>query len=128
MTDVIVQRAKEVGNNTVPKPEAKSWSQMFLDRARAEMANAPPTAATAYLREAVSTGLEYVEGGIVGSMLGAAHAKFGLDGKAGPADGWLAAVGAVLGIALSGQLPQVAARARGVGSKAFTVLAFRRSY
>lgn len=83
---------------------------------------------SSYLRESGSALLEYTEGGVTGSLLGAAHAKWGLDSPAGPVDGWIAGLGAALGVALSGHFPGAAAHIRGVAAKAFTVLAFRKGY
>ncbi len=111
-----------------PRPEPRSWSQSFVDRAKQELASAPPVTAAVYITGAASTGVEYTEGAVVGGMLGATHAKFGLDGPMGPTDGWIAALGAILGVAASAHFPALAARARGVGAKAFTVLAFRKSF
>jgi hypothetical protein len=106
----------------------KSWSQSFVDRAKQELASAPAVSAAVYVRETASTAVEYTEAGVVGGMLGATHAKFGLDGPLGPTDAWVAALGAIFGVAASGHFPALAARARGVGAKALTVLAFRKSY
>jgi hypothetical protein len=112
----------------IVKQDTKSWSQMFVDRAKQEIANAPPAPLASYVKESGSTFAEYAEGGVTGSLLGATHAQFGLDTRAGPVDGWLAAFGAIFGVAASGHFPALAARARGVGAKAFTVLSFRKSY
>jgi hypothetical protein len=111
-----------------PKAEAKSWSQAFVDRAKAELSAAPSVDVGAYVKETVGVIGEYAEGGVVGSVLGATHARFGLDSPVGPTDGWLAVFGALVGVAASGHAPMLAARARGVGSKAFAILAFRKSY
>ena len=111
------------------QPEAKkSWVQNFVERARGEINKAPPAAPAAYMRETGSTVGEYAEGGIVGSLLGATHAKWGLDTKGGPIDGWIAGASAIASVGLSGHFPAFAARVRQVGSKAFTILSFRKSY
>jgi hypothetical protein len=118
----------------MPDPIIKSeekkphWVQQFIDRAKGTIAQAPPASATSYVRETVSTAGEYTGGAVVGSLLGAAHAKWGLDTKGGPIDGWLAGLGGLLSVGLSGHLPQVAAYARKVGTNAVTVFTFRKSY
>jgi hypothetical protein len=117
-----------VPGSPTPKGEVKSWSQSFVERARAELAAAPPVDVGAYVRETASLAGEYTEGALTGSLLGATHARFGLDTTYGPADGWLAVLGALVGIAASCHAPFLAARARGAGAKAFTILAFRKSY
>ncbi len=112
-----------------PKPEErKSWVQQWVDRAKGEIKAAPPTTPASYVRETGTTVGEYAEGGIVGSLLGAAHAKFGLDTSGGPVDGWIAGAGALGAIGLSGHMPLLAARLRRIGADAFTVLSFRKGY
>ncbi len=107
---------------------SKSWVQQFVDRAKGSIEKAPAKAPLSYVREVGSVAAEFVEGGAVGALLGATHAKFGLDQKGIPIDGVLAVAGALAGIALSGHMPGIAAIARRGGASAFTVLSFRKSY
>jgi hypothetical protein len=107
---------------------SKSWVQTFVDRAKASVHSAPSASPLSYAREAGSVGAEYLSGGAIGALLGATHAKFGLDKGKFPIDGLLAAAGGLAGIALSGHMPEVAAMARRAGAQAFTIFTFRRSY
>lgn len=107
---------------------AKSWVQSFVERARGEIKAAPAASPVSYVREAGSTIGELTGGGILGSLLGATHAKFGLDSKAGPIDGWIAGLSALASIGASGHHPQFAAQARANAGRAFTLLSFRKSY
>lgn len=118
-------------SDIVPAPavvEKKSWVQQFVDRARGEIKAAPPASAVSYVRETGSTIGEYAEGGLVGSILGATHAKFGLDTKGGPIDGWISGLGAIAAVGLSGYWPNAAAHARKIGRDAFVILTFRKGY
>jgi hypothetical protein len=72
--------------------------------------------------------MTYGLAGGLGAVLGATHARFGLDTKAGPIDGWLSAAGAIAGIALSGKAPGFAAAALQTGAMAFNILTFRKSF
>lgn len=113
----------------VPKPvERKSWVQQFVERATSGIQKAEPASAVSYVREAGGTLGTYLEGGTTGSLLGAAHAKWGLDTKGGPIDGWLAGLGAILSVGLSGHFPGAAMHAREIGSQAFTIWSFRKSF
>src|SRR5580658_4809217 len=109
------------------RPE-RTWAQAFVERAKREIAQVPTDSAVSYVSEAGSTLVAFAEGGTTGAVLGAAHATFGLDTKAGPVDGWVALMGAAASVVLAGHMPFVADRARGVGAQAFGVLAFRRAY
>ena len=112
----------------VKAPEKPSWVQNFVDRAKGTIERAEPKSAVSYVREAGSTAGDYALGGAVGGVLGAAHAKFGLDTRGGPIDGWISGLGAIFAVGLSGYFPNAAAYARKVGSGAFTILAFRKTY
>jgi hypothetical protein len=114
---------------TTTMASAPSWSQTFLERAKAELTSAaPPVEAMQYVRETGSLAVDYTEGGLTGALLGTTHARYGLDSPYGPVDAWLAVLGAVFGVAASAHAPFLAARARGVGAKAFTILSFRKAY
>lgn len=116
-------------SDIIKPPEAKeSWVQSFVKRARGEIQAAPAASPISYVREAGSTVGDLAEGGIVGSLLGATHGKWGLDSKAGPVDGWIAGLGAAASVLLSGHMPEVATHARKVATQAFTVLSFRKGY
>ena len=106
----------------------KTWVEKFVEKARGEIQAAPPASAVSYVRETGSTLGEYAEGAVVGSALGAAHAKFGLDTPGGPIDGWFAGLGALLGVGLSGHFPELAAHLRRIGAQSATVFAFRKGY
>lgn len=108
--------------------ERKSWVQSFVERARGEIQSAPPATPISYVREAGSTLGEFAASGAVGSLLGAAHAKWGLDSKGGPIDGWLAGGGAIASVLLSGHMPEIAAYARKLGERSFTVFSFRKGF
>lgn len=120
--------SEPMSDQIVKAPETKSWVQQFVDKARGDIAKAPPASAVSYVKETGSTLAEYAVGGTVGSLLGATHAKWGLDTKGGPIDGWIAGAGALVSIGLSGHFPQFAAYARKIGDKAFTVLSFRKGF
>jgi hypothetical protein len=107
---------------------SKSWVQQFVDKAKGSVEKAPAATPLSYVRETGTVAGEYVSGGAIGALLGATHAKFGLDKGAVPIDGLLAAAGGLAGIALSGHMPEVAAMARRAGAQAFTVFTFRKSY
>ena len=115
-------------SDAIVRHEPKSWAQKFVDLAKGEIIKAPHATPATFAREAGSVAFEYVEGAITGGLLGTYHAQYGLDSKVGAVDGWLAGIGAILGVALAAHSPFWSARARGVGSKALTVLAFRRSF
>jgi hypothetical protein len=114
-------------SDAITKPE-KSWVRQWIDQAKGSIQGAAPTSPVSYVRETGSTLSEYAEGGAVGALLGTAHAKWGLDTRGGPIDGWLAGLGFLTSIGLSGHHPVIAAHARKVGGQAFTVLAFRKGY
>lgn len=121
MSDAITKAAEQ--------PVApKTWIQQFVDRARESMVPVVPPSAATYGKGLAATFGEYAEGGVTGAVLGAAHAKWGLDTKGGPVDGWLAGAGALLSVGLVGHLPAVAEHARKVGSQAFTVYSFRKGF
>lgn len=116
-------------SDAITKPEvSKSWVEKFIEKARGDISKAPPVTPAAYARETGSTVGDYTAGGITGSLLGAAHAKWGLDRPVGPIDGWIAGLGALGSIGLSGHFPNLAAVARRIGSAAFTTLSFRKGY
>lgn len=116
-------------SDAIVKPDPpKSWVQSFVERARGEIKVAPAASPVSYVRETGTTLGAYTSGGILGSLLGAGHAKFGLDSKAGPVDGWVAGAGAIGSILLSGHFPELAAQARKTGGDAFTILTFRKAY
>ncbi len=105
-----------------------SWVQQFFEKARGNISKAPAATPASYVRETGSTIGDYAEGGITGSLLGAAHAKWGLDTKAGPIDGMIAGIGALASIGISGHMPLLATHVRKVGLAAATVFSFRRGY
>jgi hypothetical protein len=107
--------------------KAASWAQTFVDHARTQIANAAPAGLGPYADAAGSVASEYIASSATGAALGAAHAKWGLDSKRGPLDGFVAVAGAVASVALCVWAPGAAAHARHVGASAATVLAFRRS-
>ena len=109
-------------------PPKVSWVQQWIDRAKGDIQKAPPATAAAYMRETATTVGEYAEGGAVGALLGAAHAKWGLDTAGGPIDGWISAACGLGSVLASGHFPKLAERARRVGTDAFTVLSFRKGY
>jgi hypothetical protein len=106
----------------------KSWIENFVERAKGEIKAAPPATPVAYVRQMGSVAGEYVEGGIVSSLLGAAHAKFGLDTRGGPIDGWIAGLGALGAVGLSGHFPMLAERALRAGRTGWDILLFRKSF
>ncbi len=112
----------------IVRSENKSWAQMLIDRTKSEIANAPPASPAACVSAMGSCAVEYAEAAAAGALLGATHAKWGLDSPGGPIDGLIAALGAAFGVAAAGYFPEAAAHARRVGSQAFTVLSFRRAY
>jgi hypothetical protein len=107
---------------------SKSWVQQFVDRAKGHVEKAPSASPLSYVREAGTATGEYISGGAIGALLGATHAKFGLDRGNVPIDGLIAAAGGLAGIVLSGHMPGVAAMSRRAGAQAFTVFTFRKSY
>lgn len=111
-----------------PPPPPKSWVAQWIDRAKGEIQAAPPATAAGYMKNTASLVGEYAEGGAVGGLLGAAHAKWDLDTPGGPIDGWISGAAGLASVALSGHMPQLAERLRRVGADAFTVLAFRKGY
>lgn len=112
----------------IVRSEPKSWVQSFIERARGTIEKAAPGSPTSYVKETGSTAADYAVGGVTGALLGATHAKFGLDTKGGPIDGWLAGIGAIASIGLSGHSPKFAELARKAGSQAAGILSFRKSY
>jgi len=107
---------------------SKSWVQQFVDRAKSAVEKAPGAHPLSYVRETGSAAGQYAMGGAIGALLGATHAKFGLDKGGMPIDGLVAAAGAIAGIALSGHAPGAAAMAIRGGSQAFAVFTFRKSF
>ncbi len=106
----------------------KSWVESFVARGLAGIKKAEPATPAAYVRETGSVLANYAGAGIVGGILGAAHARFGLDTRVGPLDGWAAAAGAFFAVALSGVAPSYAATAGRLGAYSFNTLTFRKSY
>ncbi len=106
----------------------KSWIQEFVDKARAGVEKAEPKSPTSFVRETGGVVGGLFKSGLVGSLFGAAHAKWGLDTPAGPADGAIAGLGSLLGIALSQHFPEVASYCRETGRDAFTIFTFRKSF
>jgi hypothetical protein len=116
-------------SDAISKPaEAKHWVQQFFEKARGDLAKAAPATPASYVRETGSAVGELLEGGAVGSLLGATHAKWGLDTAGGPIDGWIAGLGTLMSIGVSGHFPEVAVHLRKVGGQAFTVYSFRKGY
>ena len=109
-------------------PAPKSWVQTFVERAKGTIEKAEPKTAVSYVREAGSTAGDYAVEGIVGGLLGTAHAKFGLDSRVGPVDGLIAGFGALAAVGLSGYFPQAATYARKIGSSSFGIYSFRKSF
>jgi len=105
-----------------------AWVKNFVARAHGEIKQAPAGTPVSYARTGGSTLLDFTEGGITGSLLGATHARWGLDSPVGPVDAWIAGFSALIGVAASGHYPGVAEHFRKVGTQAFTILAFRKSY
>jgi len=110
------------------KPAAGAWVQNWVKQVRGDIAQAPAASPVSYVKETGSTVGEYTEGGVVGSLLGATHAKWGLDSPAGPVDGLIAGLGFLASVGLSGHYPGAAAHFRKIGAQAFTILAFRKGY
>ena len=110
-----------------PAPQ-QTWVEKFVAKARGEIQAAPHASPAAYVREAGSAIGEYAGGAVVGGMLGAAHAKIGLDTRHGPIDGWIAGVSGAMAVALSGYAPEAAAYFRKAGAQAMTVFSFRKGY
>lgn len=106
----------------------KSYIAQFIDDAKGQIQAAKPATVASYARETGSVFADMLGSGAVGGGLGVVHGKWGLDSKIGPLDAWLAGLGAVVGVGLSGHLPEVASYARKMGEKAFTVFSFRRGY
>jgi len=108
--------------------EKKSWVQQFVARANSAVQTAAPREPLSYAREAGTAISEFATGGALGALLGATHARFGLDTRVGAIDAWAAGLGVLGGVALSGHLPQLAAAARKAGGQAFAIYTFRKSY
>lgn len=120
MTDSLATSAPSVG---------KSWVQQFFERARGVAAgHASAPAETGILKAGAQTLGSMLEGGATSALLGAAHAKFGLDSEAGPIDGWIAGLGALGAVAASKLAPGLVPHAIRVSQAAFDVLAFRKSF
>jgi hypothetical protein len=117
-----------MSDEIVRAAEKPSWVQQFVDKARGAIEKAPVGTPTSYVRETGSTVGDLLEGGAVASLLGAAHAKVGLDTRGGPIDGWLAGVGSLASIGLSAALPNVASHARKIASQAFGIFMFRKAF
>jgi hypothetical protein len=113
---------------TPAKPEPKSWVQQFVERASRKIETAAPASPVSYVREAGSTVGEYLLSTTVGGLLGATHAKWGLDATGVPIDGVIAGAGALLSIGLSGVAPQAAEFCRTRGSHAAGIYAFRQAF
>lgn len=111
----------------VPSPP-KSWIQKLVAGASPAAPAAPSHSAMSYVKEAGGLFGRFVQAGGVGAVLGAAHAKVGLDTKVGPIDGLLAGLGFLLGVGLSGSNPWLAQRLADGGTQAMTVLSFRKAY
>jgi hypothetical protein len=117
--------------DAITKPDGKKdWVQRFIGLAKGEVDKAPAAAtpASTYLREAGSTAGTYGLAGILGGLLGATHAKWGLDSKAGPIDGWISGFGVLGSLWAAGRWPEAAAYARQAGAFAFNTLTFRKSF
>ena len=114
--------------SAAPAPAPARWVDDCLERTRASIVSAPPASPAAYTHAGLTTLGSYVTAGVTGSLLGAAHATWGLDTGAGAIDGWIAAGAGLLSVVLSGHMPALAAHARAVGSQGFAVLAFRKGY
>lgn len=125
MTDAAITTTAPVA--AAPPPKV-SWVSQWIDRAKGDIAKAPPATAAAYMRETATTVGEYAEAGATGALLGAAHAKWGLDTAGGPIDGWIAAAAGLGSVLASGHMPKLAERARRLGADAFAVLSFRKGY
>lgn len=125
--DAPIVPAPVVAAKTATSAPAR-WVDDFIERTRASIASAPPATPAAYTHAGLTTLGSYVTAGVTGSLLGAAHATWGLDTGAGAIDGWIAAGAGLLSVVLSGHMPALAAHARAVGSQGFAVLAFRKGY
>jgi hypothetical protein len=119
-----------VADGSVPAVSAaqKPWAQRFVDAMRGEIETAKPASAMSYAKTAGATTANFAQAGIIGGLLGAAHAKWGLDSPGGPIDGWLAGLGWVGAVGLSQVSPLLAERCSRAGDLGFGLLAFRKSF
>lgn len=108
--------------------QPRSWVQRLVEGASGGIQQAPAASPLAYVREAGSALGKVAQGAGVGALLGAAHAKFGLDTKAGPIDGWIMGLGLLFGVGLSGHSPWIAQRCLDASHEASTILGFRKAY
>lgn len=116
-------------SDEVVKPaEKKSWVAQFVEKASGAVEKAPPATPLSYVKAGGSVLGEVTTGVATGALLGAAHAKFGLDINGWPADGIIAGAAAAAAIATSVSMPQVSTMAQRVSGQAGAVFAFRKAY
>lgn len=115
---------------TVPLAPAppKSWAQRFVDNAVGSIQAAKPADAIGYLKSAGSVTGNVLQGGTVGLLLGAAHARWGLDTSGGPVDGWLTGIGWAGAVALSQVAPWWSSRFEHLAEVSAGIWGFRNSF
>lgn len=105
-----------------------SWITQFVHRAMQGVDKAQPKSALTHVAHAGAVTASYMQGGALGALLGATHAKFGLDSMGFPLDGAMAGVGAIASVALLTVAPQWSAWALRRGEDAFAIFTFRKGY
>ncbi len=117
-----------MSETAITKTETPSWIQKFFERQKTSIERAPERSAGAYVRNGFSTLGHYGVAGSLGSILGAAHGRFGLDTRVGPVDAILAGLGFATAVAASGTHPHLADYADRAGSDAFAIFTFRKMF
>lgn len=116
-------------SDIVPAKKAGAWVKEWVSDVHAAFKPPEQTATpVTFTKSAGSTLAHYVSGGTLGALLGATHAKWGLDTRYGQLDGWIAGLGALFSVGLAKHFPAAAALARKAGNDAWVVWTFRKGY
>jgi len=111
------------------KKTAGAWVKEWVNDVHKAIAPPEQPAATvSYTKSAGSTLAQYLGGATIGSLLGATHAKWGLETRFGDIDGWIAGLGALFSVGLSKWSPELAAAARKAGNDSWVIWTFRKGY
>ncbi len=117
----------------ITKPADEHWVRQWVREihegiAKPESAAVEAPKSSTVGSRALSTVGTLAETGIVGGIFGTAHATFGLDTPAGPADGWTALLGSLIDVFGRPYAPGLAEHARSISKDATAILTFRKAF
>lgn len=105
----------------------RNWIQQFVEKASGAVEKAPAATPLGYVKAAGSVAGGVATGGALAALLGAAHARFGLDIAGVPVDGTLGGLAALAAIGLQAKSPQAAVLAERSAITFSSIFLFRKT-